>query len=481
MWTWMTVLAYSVVFLQATPLDDYVHRPDSYYKYTEIGSYRGPEYTMYILNMTSQKWKTEAVTDQPVWWHYLTVTIPDKINYTQAAFMLIDGGSNTEGPPKITNNFVALTTVMAVSACAIGADLRMIPNQPIVFKDDPEKKRRKEDAVIAWTWKKFIENTSDPEILLRMPMTKAAVRAMDTIQNFVKAKLGNNVEKFFIAGASKAGWTTWTTAAVDKRVVAMAPIVLDLLNMVKNLHHMYRNLGGWTFAFDDYLDVNITAQLDSEAVTKMAAIIDPLSYNDRYKNIAKFIITTGGDEFFQPDDAYYYFDQLEGPKYLRKLPNAEHSCAGHETSLMFSLRAFFLQAVTGTPFPKMTWKREFTKNGGKITLMTDRSPKTVDVFYARTIDGKRRDFRLLVASPDDPRKPYPHPVIWFNDRPQDLGNNTFVAEYDNPPEGWLAFFIQVSFDGVSDARLEFTTEAQIIPDTFPFPECHGSGCRGSLV
>lgn len=136
---------------------------------------------------------------------------------------------------------------------------------------------------------------------------------------------------------------------------------------------MYRNLGGWTFAFDDYLDVNITAELDSEGVAKMAAIIDPLcnlfiiehfyilpfniliiyvikemiktligikilialltilvclrcqriffynvsAYNDRYKNIAKFIITTGGDEFFQPDDAHYYFDQLEGPKYLR--------------------------------------------------------------------------------------------------------------------------------------------------------------------
>lgn len=32
----------------------------------------------------------------------------------------------------------------------------------------------------------------------------------------------------------------------------------------------------------------------------------------------------------------------------------------------------------------------------------------------------RRDFRLLVASSDDPRKPYPHPVIWFNDRAQEL-------------------------------------------------------------
>lgn len=34
----------------------------------------------------------------------------------------------------------------------------------------------------------------------------------------------------------------------------------------------------------------------------------------------------------------------------RKLPNAEHSCAGHETSLMFSLRAFFLQVINVSTF-----------------------------------------------------------------------------------------------------------------------------------
>lgn len=40
--------------------------------------------------------------------------------------------------------------------------------------------------------------------ILNFFFKQAAVRAMDTIQHFVKAKLGNQVEKFFIAGASKA-------------------------------------------------------------------------------------------------------------------------------------------------------------------------------------------------------------------------------------------------------------------------------------
>lgn len=39
-------------------LDDYVYRNDPYYKFEEIGKESGPGYTMYMINMTSQKWKT---------------------------------------------------------------------------------------------------------------------------------------------------------------------------------------------------------------------------------------------------------------------------------------------------------------------------------------------------------------------------------------------------------------------------------------
>lgn len=55
-----------------------------------------------------------------------------------------------------------------------------IPNEPIVFVGDG--KRRTEDAIIAYTWFKFLQNTSEPNWLLRLPMTKAVVKAMDTVQ-----------------------------------------------------------------------------------------------------------------------------------------------------------------------------------------------------------------------------------------------------------------------------------------------------------
>lgn len=96
----------------------------------------------------------------------------------------------------------------------------------------------------------FIDNINEPNILLRLPMTKAAVRAMvlnkrlkklkiyhscinvqDAATDFVAKQKISQIKKWMVAGGSKRGWTTWTTAAVDKRVYAAIPIVMDLLDI----------------------------------------------------------------------------------------------------------------------------------------------------------------------------------------------------------------------------------------------------------
>ena len=51
-------------------------------------------------------------------------------------------------------------------------------------------------------------------------------------------------------------WTTWTVGAVDPRVIAIIPIVMDELNFLENLKHHYRS-----FAFKDYYEVGIPSYL----------------------------------------------------------------------------------------------------------------------------------------------------------------------------------------------------------------------------
>jgi PhoPQ-activated pathogenicity-related protein len=49
-----------------------------------------------------------------------------------------------------------------------------------VEQADPLNKLREEDALIAWTWKRYFDtNGTDPRVLLRFPMTKVAINHME--------------------------------------------------------------------------------------------------------------------------------------------------------------------------------------------------------------------------------------------------------------------------------------------------------------
>ena len=60
---------------------------------------------------------------------------------------------------------------------------------------------------------------------------QGVIRAMDTVQDMLSILGIADVTSFMIAGESKRGWTTWMTAPVDDRIVAMSPVVLSSLNM----------------------------------------------------------------------------------------------------------------------------------------------------------------------------------------------------------------------------------------------------------
>ena len=65
--------------------------------------------------------------------------------------------------------------------------------------------------------------------------------------------------------------------------------------------------------------------------------------------------------------------------------------------------------------PKLDWTMPNNMTHGIIKAQLEINDfELVDakVYYANSIDFKRRDFRLAVADPNNPRKPFPNPVLW---------------------------------------------------------------------
>src|SRR5262249_21929038 len=137
-----------------------------------------------------------------------------------------------------------LAVLLARGTNSVVAELGMVPNQPLTLENDGTP--RSEDDLIARCWVKYMD-TGDPTWLVRLPMVKSAVRAMDAVTEFLASKEGGQtpVKKFVVAGGSKRGWTTWLTGAVDRRVVAVVPIVIDVLNVRACSEHHYCAYGFW--------------------------------------------------------------------------------------------------------------------------------------------------------------------------------------------------------------------------------------------
>jgi PhoPQ-activated pathogenicity-related protein len=211
------MLSATPVIGEVTALDRYVAAPDPSYRYELIETIPGDGYAAHVLEMTSQRWRDETEVDRPVWKHWLTVIEPEQVA-TGTALLIVGGGSNGRKPPTRANPLLAMG---AVTTRSVVAELRMVPNQPLTFVG--ETQQRSEDAIIAFSWDKYLRS-GDDTWPLRLPMTKSVVRAMDTVTAFCRSATGGgkDVDKFVVGGASKRGWTAWTTP----QTVAVSPMWL---------------------------------------------------------------------------------------------------------------------------------------------------------------------------------------------------------------------------------------------------------------
>jgi len=477
----------SAIAFSGTALDEYVNYDDGAFQYSVVSTTAASAYSVYIIKMTSQKWQTPEFSNRHIWNHTVAVCVPNTV-VVPSGFLYIDGGNESSTP---SLDFI----VPICSLGAIAASIRQVPNQPLSF---PDSAPLTEDAIIAHTFRSFMNGTGEnPSQLLLFPMVKAAKRALDTVQDFARNRIPGrsiNVPTFTVAGASKRGWTTWLLTAVDERVTASVPIVLALLNMDVNIPDEWRSLGEWGFALDDYTHQQVFEFIGTPMFDLLKRHVDPISYNDRYARLPKLVLDSSLDQFFLLDSPKYFYSQLKGPKYLVVLPNSDHSFAvpGSVTQALQIIAYFFLSVSTGTKLPEMSWSLKYSNTSDVIPEIVVSSPNanqivSVSKWSITTTRPGFRDFRLNTCI--DLTNPacfnyVANGVQWVSTplTASSVNGNTatYTANVTNlvvapqvTSQRWTGFLVQVTFlvslPGGQSVPFVLTSEPNIFPDFYPFP------------
>lgn len=451
-------------------LDQYVHAcdPDAGYTLQSTATVPALGVRTAVLRLNSGAWRgPNDVNASGSWSHLLTLIQPPVVT-ANTALLLISGGDTNANPSGLE-----LAAPFAVASGSIVAVLQAVPNQPLRFSDDNVSRR--EDAIIAYSYDKYLTGVESAETdrtwPALLPMTRAAVRAMDSITDYMlnQADRPANINRFVVAGASKRGWTTWLTAAADPRVVGIIPIVIDVLNMDEQMTHHKRAYGGvYSNAVQDYVNANVFDRLGTPQGQSLLDIVDPFSYLSRL-TMPKLIANATGDQFFLPDSWKFYLNSLPGETSLYYAPNTDHGLQSNngpaiDEGTANTILAWYIALlrdierpvvtgafVSGVPAPgtNATYRVTATLPPNRATLWQANSPS--------------RDFRLETIGP-----------AWESSTlsPADSTGLTYNAVFSAPAagSGWRAYYVTLSYAapaGLGDIEYSISTPIQVLPDLYP--------------
>ncbi len=352
-----------------TVLQDYLRKPESVYKWNLVSKQSLQNGTVYNLKMTSLTWQ------HIVWKHNLQIFVPQHTINPHFCTLLNTGGSGGAGDEM-------MGLFGAKESGSIFAILYNIPNQPLFGG-------RSEDALVVYTWLKYLE-TGDSTWPLHFPMAKAVIQAMNTIQALAKKQDMPAINEFMITGASKRGWTTWLDGASgDPRIKAIAPMVIDVLNVPAQTKHQYEMYGKFSSQIEDYTKAGIQQKLNTPMGHKLMQLEDPYSYR-KILTLPKLILLGANDHYWTVDSLNIYWSHLRGPKWVMYDPNSGHGLEDR-ARVMNTLTAFARTIAAHKLFPKMHWK--YDEHSGGVTLSVISKPKAIAArlwhVYAPTWDFRR--------------------------------------------------------------------------------------------
>ena len=186
-----------------------------------------------------------------------------------------------------------------------------------------------------------------------------------------------------------------------------------------------------------------TPQMDA-----LMAIEDPYQYRERL-TMPKYLVSSTGDQFFLPDDSQFYFSDLPGEKYVRYVPNTDHSMAS--PNAFANLLVWFNGVTQNYPRPRFYW--DMDRSLGTMLVRALDTPTQALLWQAT--NPQTRDFRLQTIGP-----------AWTS-TPLHGENGIYTVSMAQPVQGWTGFFVELDFPGPG-GPLVFTTEVVVTPDMYPF-------------
>lgn len=400
-----------------TALNAYVHNDDPTWGWEVRNTYPMDDTEVYSLLFISQKWHGM------LWKHELVIFVPQSVKQ-DGALLFIDGGSVNDGIPKFSKEDNALFMFLSALANrnnALVCVLKQVPNQPLYGG-------LKEDALISHTLNEFRKD-KDYSWPLLFPMTKAAYKAMDAVQEFAAQQLDRQVTRFLVSGASKRGWTTWLAGTLqDPRVEAIAPMVIDMLNMPATLDYQKQLYGEYSEEIQDYVNLEIPQAIHSEFGNAVVQMIDPYSYRKKL-TLPKMIIMGTNDPYWTVDAVKHYINDIPEHNLLHYVPNAGHGL-GDKVQAFGALSSFFALMLEKADYPVCEWS--LVEKGKKSNLKVETSPANLTGARLWTSVSDSRDFRKATWTKSD---------IQLN-----AGERTVVDVTINyPKKGFQAFYVDLIY------------------------------------
>ncbi len=402
----------------ATALQHYLDNGDKTYSWKVVDTYDVKGVKAYDLILTSQTWRGI------VWKHQLTILVPAEVKYNDALLYITGGSINDKGEPNMKSHDDSSTLMFAKIAAtdkAVVAIVRQTPNQPLF-------NGLVEDQMISYTLHQY-KKDGDMTWPLLFPMVKSAVRAMDATQEFSKKELKRKINKFVVTGGSKRGWTTWLTGAMDKRVEAIAPMVIDVLNMPVSLNYQIEVWKEYSVQIEDYVKLEIPQQVATESGRNITTMIDPYSYRKKL-TMPKLIIIGTNDEYWPVDAVKNYLDSIPGTNFLHYVHDAGHDLnVKNNDQAPRAIASFFATTIMHKPYPICKWN--VTEKDGKVTInVKATADKLVDAILWTATSNPDRDFR-------DEK--------WSSQSLNAKGKAEITTTVDYPKEGYKAFYIDLKY------------------------------------